>query len=108
MNKIKMLYYDWISVSEGIDVNKTSLSIECVTYLSLLIFLDKGLSFNQMLQSLSWCIDDVYVTILNIHGADYCCIINRIGKNESVNLLQNTIFTEKKWNIIKHKNLLRI
>ena len=29
MNNIKMLYYDKIDVSEGIDVNKTSESKEC-------------------------------------------------------------------------------
>ena len=29
MNNIKMLYYDRIDVSEGIDVNKTSKSKEC-------------------------------------------------------------------------------
>ena len=29
MNNIKMLYYDRIDVSEGIDINKTSISKEC-------------------------------------------------------------------------------
>ena len=29
MNNIKMLYYDRIDVSEGIDVNKTSEAKEC-------------------------------------------------------------------------------
>ena len=29
MNNIKMLYYDGIDVSEGIDLNKTSESKEC-------------------------------------------------------------------------------
>ena len=28
------------------------------------------------------------IAILNIHGADYCCILNRISKSEAVNLLQ--------------------
>ena len=36
-----MLYYD---VSEGIDVNKSSASKECII-LSPLVFLDKGLKF---------------------------------------------------------------
>ena len=28
------------------------------------------------------------IAILNIYGADYCCILNRISKSEAVNLLQ--------------------
>ena len=35
------------------------------------------------------------MVILNIKGADYCCIINRISKSEVVNLLQNTDLSEK-------------
>ena len=42
-----MLYDDRIDVSEGIDVNKTSASKECIIchYWSLL---DEGLSFNRL------------------------------------------------------------
>ena len=29
------------------------------------------------------------ITILNICGVDYCCIINEISKIEAINLLQN-------------------
>ena len=47
MNKIKMLYFDRIDVSERIDVNKTSLSKERdICHYSY--FLSKGLSFNHM------------------------------------------------------------
>ena len=46
------------------------------------------------------------IDILNIKGSDYCCIISRISKNEAINLMQNVDLTEKKQNIIKHKNLL--
>ena len=34
--------------------------------------------------------------ILNIHGAGYFCIINRITKNEAMNLLENVYLTLKK------------
>ena len=35
------------------------------------------------------------IVILYIKDADYCCIINRISKNEAINILKNTILTEK-------------
>ena len=33
--------------------------------------------------------------ILNINNADYSCIISRINKSETVNLLENAELTEK-------------
>ena len=35
------------------------------------------------------------IAILNIHGADYHCIISRISKSEAINLMQNINLTEK-------------
>ena len=35
------------------------------------------------------------ISILHIKGSDYGCIITLISKNEAINLLQNTDFTEK-------------
>ena len=35
------------------------------------------------------------IAILNIHGADYRCIISRISKSEAINLMQNINLTEK-------------
>ena len=48
------------------------------------------------------------IGILNIKGSDYRCIISLISKNEAINLLQNAVLTEKKWNIIKHKQFILI
>ena len=31
-NNIKILYYDWIDVCEVTDINKTSVSKECIIY----------------------------------------------------------------------------
>ena len=39
MNNIKMLYYDRIDFSEGINVNNTSKSKEHLRYLPLFVFL---------------------------------------------------------------------
>ena len=44
--------------------------------------------------------------ILKIHGADFHCIIPRISKNETINVMQNMDLNENKWNIIKYKHLL--
>ena len=44
MNNIKMLYYDRIDVSEGVDVNKTSESKGCDTW-HYWYFSDKGYKF---------------------------------------------------------------
>ena len=35
------------------------------------------------------------IVILNIKGANYCCIISGISKNEAINLMQNIDLTEK-------------
>ena len=35
------------------------------------------------------------ITILNIKGCDYHCIISLISKNEAINLMQNADLTEK-------------
>ena len=89
---IKMLYDDRCDVSEGIDVNKTSSSIEydISHYWYLLNF-----SFNYEPNVCNRCNNLLLVTvnlsdfaILNIKGSDYHCIINLISKNEALNLMQ--------------------
>ena len=35
------------------------------------------------------------ITILNMKGSDYCCIISLISKNEAINSLKNADLTEK-------------
>ena len=35
------------------------------------------------------------ITILNIHSADYFCIISRNSKSEAINSMQNIDLTEK-------------
>ena len=69
-----MLYYDRIEFSEGIDVNKISVSKEC--------------DINDV-KNLS------DIAILNIKGSDSRCIITLISKNKAVKFLQNVDLTEK-------------
>ena len=35
------------------------------------------------------------ITILNINGTDYHCIINEISQSEAINLMQNINLTKK-------------
>ena len=94
-----MMCYDRTDASEGIEVNKISSSKEwgiCHYY-----FLKKGFKFQPNvcnrchdLLMLSMNLSDI--AILNIKSADYCCIISGIGKNETINLMQNDDLTNKK------------
>ena len=46
----------------------------------------------------------INIAILNIKGADNCCIVNGIGKNEAINLLKNFDFCEK----VEHYKIQKI
>ena len=99
-----MMCYDRIDASEGIYVNKISSSKECD--ICHYYFLKKGFKFQPNICNrchdlllLSMNLSDI--AILNIKSADYCCIISGIGKNETINLMQNADLTEK--NEKKHK-----
>ena len=35
------------------------------------------------------------IVILNIKGSEYCCIISRISKTKTINLMQSINLTEK-------------
>ena len=95
----KMLYCGRIDVPEGIDVDNTSESKE-VDICHYWYFLNRGFKFQPNvcnrchdLLMMSMNLDDI--AILNIKGSVYCCIINRISKNEAINLMQNADLTEK-------------
>ena len=105
MKNIKILYYDRVDVSEGIDVNKTSESKEC-DICHYRYFFDKGFSFqphtcnrwHDLLMSRK--LSDT--AILNIKGTDYHGIISdRISKSEAVRLNAKCRFDQRKWNVIK-------
>ena len=94
-----MIYYDRIDVSEGIDVNKTSVSKEC-NVCHYLYFLNYKFKFqpnacNRCYNLLMMFVNLSDIAILNIKGSDYCCIISLICKNEAINLLQNSDLTER-------------
>ena len=104
MNNIKMVYYDIIDVSEGIDVNKTSESKEC-DICHYCYFLDKAFKFqsdfwNGFQGVLIMSMNLSNIAILNIQGVDYRCIISEVyikmdkqSKRLVLLKLKNTNFT---------------
>ena len=99
INNIKMLYYDRINISEGINVNKKSEWKEC-DICHYYYFLDKGFKFqrnvyNRCHDLLMMSVSLSDIAILNSETADYWCINSVISKNEAVNLIQNADLTEK-------------
>ena len=88
---IKMLYYDRIGVSEGIDVNKTSPSKLC-DVCHYWYFSDDSFKFqpnvcNRCHDLLMMSINFRNFAILNIKGFDYRCIISLFSINEAINVL---------------------
>ena len=88
-----------IDVSEGIDIDKTSASKECMLW-HYCSFKDIGYKFEP---NVSNKYHDVLMTpyelkhfvILNIKGADHRCILWAIRKNEAVNTLNNSVLEDK-------------
>ena len=95
-----MLYYDRIDGSEGIDSNETS-AVKERDICHYRYFLDEGFKFqryvcNRCHDVLVMSINFNDIAILNINGADYCCIINGISKSDALNLLKNADLIEKR------------
>ena len=94
-----MIYYKEIAASKGIDINKSNELKECDIF-PYWNFLDRGFKFQMYVCNsyhdlfiMSINLDDI--SILKISGVDYHCIISRISKSESVNILQNVDLSEK-------------
>ena len=99
MKNTKLLYYDRIDVSEGIDVNKTNKSKE-YDISHYWYSLNKGFKFQTYFCNRSQDLLIIYINlsdiaILNIKGPEYCCIITGISKNQATNLMQNADLTQK-------------
>ena len=99
MNKIIMLYYDRINVSEGVNINKISEPKKC-DICHYWYFLNKDFKFqpnvcNRCHDLLMMSMNLSDIDILNIKSADYRCNISGISKSEAINLMQNINSTEK-------------
>ena len=94
-----MLYYNRINVSEGIDINKTSVSKKC-DICHYWYFLEREFQFQNYV--CNGCHDVLMISmnlsniaILKIYGVDYRCIIIGISKIEATKLMQNIDFSKK-------------
>ena len=68
-------------------------------FFTISIFLEKGFKFqpdvrNEYHDSLMMSMNLSNIDILNIKGADYCCIISGIIKGEAINFMQNIDLTK--------------
>ena len=109
-----MLQYERIDVSEGIDINKTNASKECMLC-HYWYFKDVGFKFERNVSNKCY---DVLMTayklknipILNVKGVDFRCIFWGIIRDEAFNRLNNSILDDKgvfKWILVQIKRLLK-
>ena len=91
-----MLPYDRIDISEGIDINKTNKSKECMLCYYWYIK-DVGYIFQPYLCNGCHAItyDLKNIAILNAKGIDYRCILWNISRDEAVNRLNNSVLEDK-------------
>ena len=94
-----MLQYKRIDVSEGIDVNKTSLSKECMLCYYC-YFKDVGFKFDEHickgchdLLTMAYGLENI--AILSAKGATFRCILWGISRNEGLRRLNNSVLEDK-------------
>ena len=95
-----MVHYDRTDVFEEVNVNKTSESKECNIF-HYWYFLIQGFKFhpnvcNGYHDALMMSMNLNDIAILSVHGIDYCCIINGIGKSGAMGLLKNSSLNQKR------------
>ena len=93
------LFLEKIDVSEVIDVNKTSLSKECMLC-HYWYFKDVGFKFephvcNKCHDVLMTAYELKNIAILNVKGVDFRCILWGISRDEAVNRLNNSVLEDK-------------
>ena len=94
-----MLQYERNDVSEGIDLNKSDKSKECMIC-RYWYFKDIGYKHQTYVcnkcHDLSMVVYDLKdFMILNIKGVDYRCYIFNMSKNDGINLLNNSVLDNK-------------
>ena len=94
-----MVQYEKIDVSEGIDVNKTSVSKE---YMLCHYWYFKDVGFKFQPHVCNKCHDILMtayklknIATLNVKGVDFRCILSGISEDESVNRLNNSVLEDK-------------
>ena len=105
-----MLQYEKIDASEGIDVNKTSLSKEC-ELCHYWYFKDVGFKFKEHLCNgchdllmMAYSLENI--AILSAKGATFRCILWGISRNEGLRRLNSSVLEIRvpyKWKQKSHK-----
>ena len=95
-----MLQYERIYVSEGIDLNKSDKSKECMVC-NYWYFKDVGYKYQPHVcngcHDLSMVVHDLNdFMILNIKGVDYRCYVFNMSKNDAIKLLNNSWLDNKR------------
>ena len=103
ISSIKMICYDRIDLSEGIDVNRTSALKEC-DVCHYWYFLNYSFKFqlnvrNRCHNSLMMYINLSDIGILSLKCSDYRCIISLISKNDAIWIWMEKVehYKFKKW-----------
>ena len=96
---IKILQYQKIHFSEGIDVNKTSASEEC-ELCHYWFFKDVGFKFEQHVCNkchdlLTMAHSLKNIAILSAKGNTFRCLLRGISKNEGLKILNNSVIHER-------------
>ena len=94
-----MIQYDKINILEGIDINQTCASKECM-FCHYQHFKDAGYkSEPYVCEKCHDVLMTAYqlknIAILSVKGFDYRCILWGFSKNETVNILNNSVLEDK-------------
>ena len=94
-----MLQYERIDISEGIDINKSDKSKECMIchywYFKDIGYKSEPRVFNKCHDLLIAVYDLKNFMILNIKGVDYRCYLFNMSRNDTSNLLNNSCLDNK-------------
>ena len=93
------MQYDRIDVSEGIDINKTDASKECMLchywYFKVIDYKFEPHFCNKYHDVLMSAYELKDIAILNVKSVDYRCIFWGVSKNNAINILSNSKFDDK-------------
>ena len=94
-----MLHYHKIDVSEGIGINKTSVSNECII---CHYWYFKDIGYKSEPHICNGCHDVLHLdyefknfATLNVKGVNYRCILWGISRSKAVNILNNSVLEDK-------------
>ena len=96
---MKMLQYEKINVSEGIDTNKTILSKKCMLF-NYWYFEDVGFKLkphvcNKFHDVLMTADELKSIALLYVKGVHFRCILCGISRDDAVNRLNNSVLEDK-------------